>query len=84
MAATAVKGRKVANYASQVLTATQEGLKETTGMDVTALIESFIGNKNISGKLGALNDTLSADISADKEISPAATGKEPEPGVAVS
>ena len=75
---------KVANYASQVLTATQEGLKETTGMDVTALIESFIGNKNIGSKLGALNDTLSADISADKAISPAAAGKEPESGVAVS
>lgn len=75
---------KVANYASQVLTATQEGLKETTGMDVTALIESFIGNKNIGSKLGALNDTLSADISADKKISPAAAGKEPESGVAVS
>ena len=75
---------KVANYASQVLTATQEGLKETTGLDVTALIESFVGNKNIGSKLGMLNETMATEISADKAISPSEAGKEPEMETAVS
>lgn len=75
---------KVANYASQVLTATQEGLKETTGLDVTALIESFIGNKNIGSKLGAINETMAAEISADKAISPSEADKGAEMEAAVS
>ena len=75
---------KVANYASQVLAATQEGLKETTGLDVTALIESFVGNKNIGSKLGMLNETMATEISADKAISPSEAGKEPEMETAVS
>ena len=49
-----------------------------------ALIESFIGNKNIGSKLGAINETMAAEFSADKSISPSEAGKEPEMETAVS
>lgn len=51
--ATAVSG-----YAAKTLAATQETLKDTTGLDLTELIKSFVGNHNVGGKLGELTDTL--------------------------
>lgn len=48
----------VSGYATKNLVATQEALKDTTGLDLTELIKSAVGNSNVGAKVGELTQHL--------------------------
>lgn len=60
---------QVSGYATKTLAGIQESLKETMGLDLTDLINNYVGNSNVGSKLAELNETLSAtaQISEIKE-----------------
>lgn len=56
----------VAGYAGKTLAATQQALQETTGLNMTGLIEQFVGTRNIGSKVENLTEVI-ADKS-DKQV----------------
>lgn len=49
---------QVSGYTTKTLAGIQESLKETMGLDVSELINSYVGNSNVGSKLVKLDETL--------------------------
>lgn len=60
---------QVSGYTTRTLASIQESLKETLGLDVSELINSYVGNHNVGSKLSELNETLQTqpDLHTDSE-----------------
>lgn len=52
----------ITKTATNVLTSTQEALKDATGLDLIELINSIAGTKNIGRQINNLNETLSQPV----------------------
>ena len=59
----------MSGYTTRTLASIQESLKETLGLDVSELINSYVGNHNVGSKLSELNETLQTqpELHADSE-----------------
>lgn len=68
---------QVSGYTTKTLAGIQESLKETMGLDVAELINSYVGNSNVGSKLAKLDETLAT---TSKYVTPiSTTPATPEP-----
>lgn len=52
---------QVSGYTAKTLAGIQESLKETLGLDMSELINSYVGNSNVGSKIADLNETLESN-----------------------
>ena len=64
---------QVSGYTTRTLASIQESLKETLGLDVSELINSYVGNHNVGSKLSELNETLQTQPELHAVHEPTAT-----------
>lgn len=64
---------QVSGYTTRTLASIQESLKETLGLDVSELINSYVGNHNVGSKLSELNETLQTQPDLHTVSEPAKT-----------